>query len=155
MAKVPPIGMTFYYNAPVATVFEALTAPKQLAKWFVASAEVEAEKGGAFRFVWQGGYTMESRIKSFDPPRKVAFTWVDRWDDGTTFKTLARFDLRRKGKGTLLTLTHKGFKAGKEWIELYGAIQSGWAYFLLNLRSVLEHGTDLRSAGDLGDPQAP
>jgi hypothetical protein len=46
-------------------------------------------------------------------------------------------------------LTHRGFKSGKKWIALYGSIQSGWTFYLTNLRSVLERGVDLRRKFDV------
>ena len=148
MAKIPAIEQSYYYAVPVAKVFAALTKPAVLTQWFLAAAQIDPEKGGSFRFTWRGGYTMKGKVKTFEPPRKVAYQWLDRRGKGKVFETLVRFELRKKGKGTVLKLTHKGFRSSKEWIELYGRIQSGWAYFLVNLRSVLEHGTDLRLPGD-------
>jgi hypothetical protein len=62
--------------------------------------------------------------------------------------TRVTFRLKPKLDGTFLEMTHTGFKAGGLWIELYGAVCSGWAYFLTNLKSVLQHGRDLRSPED-------
>jgi uncharacterized protein YndB with AHSA1/START domain len=84
-------------------------------------------------------------VKVVDPPRRLVLTWVDRLQGGKVFETEVQFDLRKRRRGTRLTVTHRGFKSGKKWVALYGAIQSGWAHYLTNLRSVLEHGTDLWS----------
>ena len=148
MAKVPSIRQVFFYRAPPSRVFAALTEPSELAKWFPEEAEVELEKGGKFRLRFAGGFEMRGKVKKAKAPTRLSVNWIDRLEKGKTFKTSAEFRLEAKNGGTLLTLNHTGFGSGKPWVYLYGAIQSGWAYYLTNLRSVLEHSTDLRSEHD-------
>jgi uncharacterized protein YndB with AHSA1/START domain len=145
MAKPPRVEQTFYYARSPRRVFAALTEPKGLASWFLQDAEVELREGGPFRFTWRGGYTMRGKVRAVRPPAMVEFAWTDRFPGGKVFRTVARFDLRKKGPGTVLKLTHRGFKSGRKWVVLHGAVASGWAYYLTNLRSVLEHRVDLRS----------
>ncbi len=148
MGKIPPIEQTFYYAVPPERVYAALTEPGELTKWFADKAEFTPKKGGTFRLTWATGYTMRGKVKNLDPAKKLSLAWVDRFEGGKVFETEARFVFAKKGKGTQLSLTHRGFKSGKKWVALYGGIQSGWAYYLTNLRSVLEHGIDLRSSRD-------
>ena len=148
MAKVPAIQHTFYYAVPPKRVFAALTEPAELAKWFVESAVMRPKKGSSFLLTWRGGYRMKGKVRAYVAPTKLQLDWVDRLEGGKTFETQALFSLKKKGKGTLLSLTHRGFKSGKKWVALYGGVESGWAYYLTNLRSVLEHGIDLRSELD-------
>jgi uncharacterized protein YndB with AHSA1/START domain len=148
MAKPPRIRQTFLYAATRKRVFATLTEPKELARWFLKDASVHLEEGGEFRFTWRGGYTMKGRVRRVRPPSRLELVWTDRFDGGRTYKTVARFDLKVKGAMTQLQLTHDGFKSGRKWVALFGAIEAGWAYYLTNLRSVLEHGTDLRNDGD-------
>ena len=54
----------------------------------------------------------------------------------------------KKGLGSILKLKHSGFGESRTWVELYGAIESGWAYYLTNLKSVLQSERDLRSEND-------
>jgi len=148
MAKIPPIEQTFYYAVPPDRLFAAFTDPTVLTKWFVEKAVITPRKGSTFRFTWAGEYTMRGKVKNVVPPQKLTLTWVDRFERGKVFETEARFVFTKRGRGTQLSLIHRGFKSGKKWVALYGAIQSGWAYYLTNLRSVLEHGVDLRSDRD-------
>ncbi len=148
MPKVPSVEQRYYLAAPPERVFRALTQPKQLARWFVASAEVELEEGGSYRLTWAPGVSMKGKVRSVSAPLKLVVDWHDRLEGGKTLDTVARFRLKAKGSGTLLTLTHEGFPSGKSGIWLFGQVQSGWAYYLMNLKSVLEHGTDLRSQDD-------
>lgn len=144
MAKVPAIEQTFYYAVPVDRVYAALTDPRRLVEWFVDKARITAKKGGSFRFTW-GTYTLRGKVRGAEPPKRLILLWVDRFKGGKVFETEVRFELRKRRKGTLLTVTHSGFKDGKRWVALFGSIQSGWAHYLTNLKSVLEHGVDLRS----------
>jgi len=148
MAKIPAIEHSYFYRVPPERVFAALTQPDELAKWFVEKAAFTPKKGGTFRLTWAGGYTMKGKVRAFEPAKKLNLEWCDRFKGKKTFVTEARFTLKKKGKGTLLSLTHRGFKSGKSWVALYGGIESGWAYYLTNLRSVLEHGVDLRTEYD-------
>jgi uncharacterized protein YndB with AHSA1/START domain len=148
MAKIPSIEQTYLIAAPPAKVFAALTRPRDLSRWFVESAVVELRKGGAYRLTWSAEFSMKGKVRSFSSPTKLVLDWHDRMPDGTTFDTVARIKLRRRGNGTVLTVTHEGFRSGKAWVRIFGGVNSGWAYYLQNLKSVLEHGTDLRNATD-------
>ncbi len=145
MGKVPAVEQTYYLAVPPARVWAALTEPKRLAGWFVERAEVELRKGGPFRLEWAPGVGMRGKVRSVDAPAKLVIAWHDRPKGSKPFDTVARFRLKRKGKGTLLFLRHEGFRSGKNWVRLFGQVESGWAYYLMNLKSVLEHGVDLRS----------
>ena len=148
MARVPNITLTFHLNTPPKKVFQALTTSKGLTSWFLKSAEISPKKGGTFRFGWaETGSPMKGKVLAVSPGKRIELQWNDKFD-GKRFTTKAQFVLRKKGKGTMLKLTHSGFKGGKKWIWLYGAINSGWAYYLANLKSVLDHGTDLRDPLD-------
>jgi uncharacterized protein YndB with AHSA1/START domain len=142
------IEQSFYYDAPPATVFAALTEPVQLTKWFLSKARVDLKEGGKVEFTWEGGHKMTGEVERLVPGRKVAYGWHDDLGKGKKAKTLAVFDVSKKGGGSMLKLTHSGFGDTKAWIELYGGIQSGWAYYLTNLKSVLHQGKDLRSKYD-------
>ncbi len=148
MAKVPSVEHSFYYSAPPRVVFAALTDPKQLARWFVEKATVDLRDGGAYRLTWPGGFSMRGRVLSFEAPRKLRIEWNDKFPGEKVRTTEARFSLQKHGRGTLLTVSHRGFKSGKSWVALYGGVQSGWAYYLTNLRAVLEHKIDLRADAD-------
>ena len=148
MAKTPSIKQTFYYAVPPERLYAALTDPDEITRWFADKAKITPKKGGAYRLTWSAGYTMRGRVKSVEPGKELRVDWIDRFEDGRVFATEARFTFAKRGRGTQLTVTHRGFKSGKKWLGLYGAIQSGWAYYLTNLRSVLEHGIDLRSDRD-------
>src|SRR5271170_2476660 len=143
-ASTLTIHQVFHLRAPVAKVFRALTDPSEITKWFLAKAQLTPRRGGRYDFTWQGGYRHEAAVLEFVQNRRLTLEWpgVGR---GITRVT---FSVRREGMGTRLEVRHTGYRRTPAWLEMYGGTQSGWAYYLMNLKSVLEHGHDLRSAGD-------
>jgi uncharacterized protein YndB with AHSA1/START domain len=136
----------YFIRAEPAAVFRALTEPAWLARWLCDAAEITPRKGGSYRFSWTGGPTHTGEIVEFDPGQRISLAW--KWPgvelDGTVF-SLA---VEPKEGGSLLRVLHTGFPRREEWTDLYGGAEWGWTYFAMNLKSVLEHGHDLRSAPD-------
>jgi len=64
---------------------------------------------------------------------------------GVTKLTLA---VRPKEHATVLTFKHTGFGDRGPWVDVYEGAIRGWTYFMMNLKSVLENGHDLRSPYD-------
>ncbi len=135
MEKIPDIERTFRLEASPKEVFEALTDSRILVKWWPVKARVDAAKGGRFSMVFQNGFVWDGNLLDFEVNKSVTFSWIA----GT-----ASFELKRKGKGTSLKLHN----AGIDSVERLASASSGWSYYLTNLKSVLDHGTDLRSDGD-------
>lgn len=146
-AKRRVIEQEYYYDAKPDEVFRALTVPKELTKWFLSDAKIRPKKGSSYTFTWQGGFSHTGKVEKVQADRELVLSWPDKIGD-KVYETRAAFTMKRKGAGTLLKVKHTGFKDGEDWIWLFGAVQSGWAYYLTNLKSVLKHGTDLRSKFD-------
>jgi uncharacterized protein YndB with AHSA1/START domain len=141
------VRQRYYYDADPNVVFKALTKPKKLVKWFLEDAKIKPKEGSSYTFTWGDGMSHTGRVEKAVPDRFLVLSWPDTIK-GKVYKTQAAFTLTKKGKGTLLEVAHTGFKEGPDWVWLYGAIQSGWAYYLTNLKSVLGEGVDLRSRYD-------
>ncbi|MBO0888697.1 SRPBCC domain-containing protein [Candidatus Bathyarchaeota archaeon] len=130
------LDQSYYLNAPPETVFQALTDPKILVKWFLAKAYVDPREGGDYDFDWLGGFHQSGKITRFEKDKAVSFSW--------NRNTIAAFETLKKGRGTLLKLHHGRFKDP----EPFATASSRWGYFLTNMKSVLDHGIDLRSKDD-------
>jgi uncharacterized protein YndB with AHSA1/START domain len=96
-------------------VFDALTMPKAIMRWWsadpgpVLAAEVDLRIGGRFRvrFRMLDGSEHEAGGEYVEivRPTRLALTW--RWKDGEDpGESLLSFDLRDVAEGTELTLTH-------------------------------------------------
>ncbi len=148
MAKSRSLKQRMFLQAPPAKVFKALVEPSYLRKWFLNSASISPRKSGNYTFTWHGGYSHSGKVLDYARDKKLSLSWPGYLNGKLLGTTRASFRIRPRNDGTLLELTHSGFKAGDKWVELYGAVCSGWAYFLTNLKSVLQNGRDLRSPDD-------
>jgi len=110
LPKTFAIEQSYYFKSAPERVFNALTEPKSLERWFLSKAKLVPKKGGSFSFNWIGGYHMTGNLKRFEPNKTVSFSWTDKLESGKLAKTLASFEVSGKGKGTLLRLHHTGFK---------------------------------------------
>ena len=148
MAKSRTIKQGHFIQAPVNKVFKAITEPRLLKRWFLESAKISPRKGGNYTFTWQGGYSHSGKVLDYVRDKRLSLSWPEFWKGKQLGTTRATFRLRPKDEGTYLEISHSGFKSGSQWVESYGGTCTGWAYFLTNLKSVLQHGRDLRSSFD-------
>jgi uncharacterized protein YndB with AHSA1/START domain len=108
------IAMTRVFEAPRALVFDALTKPELLKRWFgppgwsLVVCEIDLKVGGAYRFVMSGpdGTNMGMRgiYREIVPPERMVSTesFDDPWYPG---EALATTVLVERGGETTLTLT--------------------------------------------------
>src|SRR5436189_5477722 len=117
LPKTFAIEKSYHCKSVPEKVFNALTEPKSLERWFLSKAKLVPKKGGSFSFDWIGGYHMTGNVKRFEPNKTVSFSWTDKLESGKVAKTLASFEVSGKGKGTLLRLHHRGCKAAEHFDE--------------------------------------
>ncbi|MFJ4555743.1 SRPBCC family protein [Streptomyces massasporeus] len=95
----PAVRFSRLYDHPVDRVWQFVTDPDELERWFPCRAEIELRPGGTVRF--SGDPHMEDstgRVLAVDPPRHLSFEWGG--DE-------LRFDLEETGeKSTRFTLTN-------------------------------------------------
>ena len=109
------IAMTRVFDAPRALVFEALTTPALLKRWFMGPpgwtlevCEIDLRVGGAYRYVWRGKKGEMGMGGIFteiaSPERIVATEAFDQpWYPGNN--AVVTQTLSEKGGKTTLTLT--------------------------------------------------
>jgi uncharacterized protein YndB with AHSA1/START domain len=131
-----PLEQAFFFEAPASRVFQALTEPELLLKWFLTRAEFEPRVNGEYNFEWKSGYALKGRISRYRKNKSLAYTFGSEDD-------IVSFELSRRRKGTLLTLRDRPTDA-----DSLASRAGHWAYYLTNLKSVLENGKDLRSELD-------
>ena len=98
------------FNAPIATVWKALTNVDELRRWYFDLAEFKPQAGFEFQFVVEHkGHKYDHRCKVIEviPQKKIAYTW--RYE-GHAGDSLVTFALSAAGDGTRLTLTHEGLE---------------------------------------------
>ena len=129
---------------PRETVFRAWCEPEQLKNWFCPGgyktpfAEMDARKGGKHRIGMDppegGGVHYAGGVMTeFSPPERISFTW--RWEGEAldSGESLVTVELRPKGDGTEITLTHERFASE----ESKNNHNQGWQGCLDNLQRML------------------
>lgn len=141
-------------RAPAAVVFQALSDAAELVHWFPTAAETDPRPGGVYRFFFESpehpepGETREGTFLDVQPNKRLSYTWHAPLDppgeEPGGPETKVEFALNEKAGVTDLVLTHSGFGYGAGWDRSLEEHSERWAFFVLNLRSYLERGTDAR-----------
>ena len=114
---------------PIERIWAYLTDSELRRKWLAAGA-MEMQIGAPFELVWRNGelsdqptarpadfpeeHRMQSRITELDPPRKLSIAWNNSGD--------VTFELEPKGKGVLLTVTHRRLPDRSTMLK----VSAGW-----------------------------
>lgn len=105
-----PVIVERVLDAPVAVVWQALTAGEQLTQWYFDLPDFKAEVGYEFHFT--GGppekqYLHLCRVTEVVPDKRLSHTW--RYD-GYPGDSLVTFELLAEGDKTRLRLVHSGIE---------------------------------------------
>jgi uncharacterized protein YndB with AHSA1/START domain len=148
-----------FIAAPPARVFEALTDPAQMPRWWghedlyrIKEWKADLRVGGKWSSVGVSAdgrpFRIDGEYLEVDPPRLLVHTWIASY--AGPLRTIIRWELesqsvhnlhpsgpQRAGTGTLLKLRHEGFAAN----PVVGASYSeGWKRVLGWLTDYLEKG---------------
>lgn len=125
-------------------VYEALTEPKQLAKWWTSDTRGESAVGSRLEF-WFGDFRQEFKVTALEPPELVRWkgtkTGVPEWA-GTEIS----FRLKSDGNQTLVRFTHSNWAQDSDFLA---HCSTKWAVFLLSLKDLLEKGKGHPAPDDL------
>ncbi len=109
--------------APPDRVFQALTTPAELKRWFTSAEcpakfwEMDPHLGGHYRYATEKGSIMVNGVSEFechgeiveyDPPRVLAYTWLANWHEDITHRTIVRWELTPTKTGTRVNVKHSG-----------------------------------------------
>lgn len=120
-------------------IFEYLSNAAKLAEWFPDQAIIEPQLGGKYHFRWKDREGVWSGVVTeFIRGNTLAYTWEP---PGEAVNTNVRFKVSPQGAETVVELSHSGFTSSVAQEEAIKA----WAFYLQNLKSVIEEGTDLRA----------
>ncbi len=131
-------------------VFEALTSPPDLSKWFAENVAIEAAPNGTFRFSGRGAYApVSGRLTRFEPAKALAFQYPIEGVDGEATLTL---EPDAKAGATKLSVKHTlsappSIARGKELVD------DLWRLAFSNLSCHLTKGGAGVLLVDFGDPK--
>ena len=122
------IEKSYFINAPVSKVWQALVDPDLIEKWGGGPLEMRAEVGAEFT-LWGG--SIHGTVTEVQPESRLAEDWFgDDWPE----PSLVVFELAADGDATRLTLTHTGVPPDQE-----GDFDTGWDdYYVGPLRDLVE-----------------
>lgn len=125
-------------DAPIESIWKALTEAEGIANWFAPIAKVSKPgEGGEVTFAWSEEMSMTSRVDVWEPHRRVR--WIDEsgfMGPGTAIAI--EFHLEVAGGKTRVRLIQSGFGESEGWDNFFEGTETGWTYFLYNLRLYLE-----------------
>lgn len=140
-------------KASVKEVYRLLSSRQGMETWFLRMAEFikpdkqlrdpasEIQQGDTYRWLWHG-YGDESlekgRIVEANGHDTIRFTFA-----GECLVTIRASD---KDGTTLIEISQENIPTDeKSKINIYLGCAEGWAFYLVNLKSILEGGLDLRN----------
>lgn len=128
-------------RAPVERVWQVITEPEYVARWFGGKAEIDLRPGGEAVFGWpeEGHGDARALVQRVEAPHVFAFRWMRQHDvafDPAGTWTLVEFTLTADGDGTRLRLVESGFTDETHHKENSG----GWDAELADLVELVEPG---------------
>jgi len=136
--------------APPARVFEALTNPEQLMRWFTDAScpvkywRMDARLGGSYSYATGKSkivvngvdeFKCHGEITEIDPPRLLVYTWFGNWHLDRERNTVVRWELSPTTTGTHLKVTHSGLAQEPAARADYSG---GWTGAVENLKQFAE-----------------
>jgi len=126
------IQLTQYVPHPVASVWNALTDPTVLAKWW-AAGNVRPVVGHRFTLDMGQWGQQPCEVLAVDPNRLLAYTFA-----AGSLNTTITWRLEPQGEGTNLSLEHKGFDLESPMGKTaYQGMSNGWPMVLARLESAI------------------
>lgn len=127
-------------DAPIESVWKAITDAEELTRWFVEEAKVEPGVGGTIEISWGGDEKGRSRIEAWEPNQKlrVVLTPFTATQDPST-RIVDEYTMERRDGKTVLRLVSSGIPDSPDWDGFYNGTDSGWASFFRTLQHYLEH----------------
>lgn len=135
-----PIVFETYVDASVEKVFESLTTAEGWNSWFTSGTTMDL-KNKTITFRWRDlgpeKVTDEASAKVVDYQKNsmFSFTWHEKMFPKPT---RVIFDLKEKGRGTIVKLTDEGYPKTNEGEFMFMNCSAGWAEALTLMKVNLE-----------------
>ena len=139
-------------DAPIESVWKAITEAEELTRWFSEEARVTPGVGGSCWVSWGEGQAGESRIETWEPGRRLVLRNLP-WESGEgnaaqydekaaqESPMIQEYTLESRGGRTVLRLVDSGIPDSPDWEHMYDGKSRGWQMFFHGLRLYLEKHT--------------
>jgi uncharacterized protein YndB with AHSA1/START domain len=132
---MPDIHHDFPIAASREKVFELLSSPEGLAKWWTLDSDGTPGEGEVYQLGFGPGYAWEGVLRVYDPPTRIV--WELTTADPDWLGTRVGFELEEVPAGTQVRFTHSGWPEANEH---YRTSNMCWAMYLRILRRHIEFG---------------
>jgi len=131
-------------KAPAERIFDALTRPEELMKWWCVEGKFQLTKmecdlrpGGKWRMYVRGRsggvVTVAGVFRQIERPHLLIYTWIREQEDKV--ETLVRWDLEENGGVTTVRVTHSGLTT-----DALRKRNDGWPMIVRLLQACAEEG---------------
>jgi uncharacterized protein YndB with AHSA1/START domain len=123
------VTQTVDVDASLERIWELLTDPAELPRWWPDAAELEPRVGGRVVLAFGPG-DVTGKVTSWDPPRRLGFTWEASNMPGVRLHVT--FTVEDLGGGrSRVGVVHSGFAEAPTHAR--EAVAGGWSHFLPRL----------------------
>ncbi len=129
---------TVLLNVEHSVVWDAITDPGLIARWFSDRAIFQGQVGKLVAFIWETLGEVRGKILEIDAQKKLHITW-DLPEE--VARTEVIYHLVPTSQGTRLEVLHTGFGEGPEWDREIQRAEIAWASELRALKFYLERHT--------------
>ena len=148
MTDTRAFEMTIEIAVSADAVWQALTDPTEVTRWFASHADIQPGAGGKWMVSWDGNWPWNTEIETWEPNRRLRL--VDQtarpYDahgeavltSVAPMRVAIDWYLEGKGGSTTLRLVHSGFGRGGAWDDEYEGVSFGWLLELNGLKHYLE-----------------
>ncbi|HEY9048270.1 MAG TPA: SRPBCC domain-containing protein [Ohtaekwangia sp.] len=137
-----PFTIERTYNAPIDSVWKAITDKSEMKQWYFDLAEFRAEVGFEFQFSAKGNdgtvYVHLCKVTEVVKGKKLTYSWRYKDYEGNSHVT---FELFKEGDQTRLKLTHTGLETFPANNPDFArkSFSDGWTYIVgTSLKNYLE-----------------
>ena len=124
---------TVKIRCAVSVLFDHFIDPELLKKWWPQSAIIEPRVGGTIELFWFGGNKLTTFFSIFEKDKMIAYDF---------YQEKLEVEFIETGDRSMVTISHKLPSAST--VNAIVHVAQTWSLLLTNLKSVIQHQTDLR-----------
>ena len=132
---MPDILHDFPVSAPASRVFEAVSTPAGLDRWWTITSSGEPQLGTEYALDFGPEYQWRARVSACEPDRLFELELTDAMDDW--MGTRVRFELTESNGTTQVKFAHRLWPGATEH---YRVSTFCWAMYLRLMKRNVEHG---------------
>lgn len=138
----PDFVLELFIGTSLSDLWQALTDPMQIARYYIAGATPKTPIAGPGPVVYEtpdGHPMLSGEVLTYEPLKRLEMTFEPHWGDNREASRVV-YELHEDAQGCKLTILHFELPAGQE------GVKEGWARIASNMKTLLETGTPMKQA---------